>query len=53
MQNSLAQWWYDHPEVHREQIVERAMQFLWTGLQPLLSGIASDRIKRTRKAGVS
>jgi AcrR family transcriptional regulator len=31
-QNGLASWWFDHPEVLREEIVERLMQFCWSGL---------------------
>jgi AcrR family transcriptional regulator len=30
---ALANWWYDHPEVSREELVERVMQFAWTGLE--------------------
>ncbi|HET8565508.1 MAG TPA: TetR/AcrR family transcriptional regulator [Solirubrobacterales bacterium] len=38
-QNGLAEWWYDHPEVPREQIVERLLEFAWNGLeQTALSG---------------
>ncbi len=31
-QNGLASWWYEHPEVPREEIVERLLTFCWTGL---------------------
>jgi len=31
-QNGLAEWWYDHPEVPREQVVERLLEFAWSGL---------------------
>jgi AcrR family transcriptional regulator len=31
-QNGLASWWYEHPEVPREEIVQRLLQFCWTGL---------------------
>jgi AcrR family transcriptional regulator len=31
-QNGLARWWFEHPEVPREQVVERVMQFCWYGL---------------------
>jgi AcrR family transcriptional regulator len=32
-QNGLAEWWYDHPEVPREQVVERLLEFAWSGLE--------------------
>ncbi len=32
-QNGLASWWYEHPEVPREEIVERLLEFCWTGLE--------------------
>jgi AcrR family transcriptional regulator len=32
-QNALAEWWYDHPEVPREQVVERLLEFAWSGLE--------------------
>lgn len=31
-QNGLAAWWYEHPEVPREEIVERLLEFCWVGL---------------------
>lgn len=31
-QNGLASWWYEHPEVPREEIVERLLEFCWDGL---------------------
>ena len=31
-QNALAAWWYEHPEVAREEIVERVLDFCWRGL---------------------
>jgi AcrR family transcriptional regulator len=34
-QNGLASWWYEHPEVPREEIVQRLLQFCWTGLAQL------------------
>ena len=30
---ALANWWLDHPEVPRERLVERVMEFAWTGLR--------------------
>ncbi len=32
-QNGLAAWWYEHPEVPREEIVQRLLDFCWTGLE--------------------
>jgi AcrR family transcriptional regulator len=32
-QNGLASWWYEHPEVPREEVVERLLEFCWTGLE--------------------
>jgi AcrR family transcriptional regulator len=29
---ALANWWLDHPEVPRERLVERVMEFAWLGL---------------------
>lgn len=37
-QNGLAAWWYEHPEVPREEIVARVMQFCWHGLGELAAG---------------
>lgn len=31
-QNGLAAWWYEHPEVPREEVVERLLEFCWGGL---------------------
>lgn len=31
-QNGLAAWWYEHPEVSREEIVERVLDLCWGGL---------------------
>lgn len=30
---SLANWWLDHPDVPRERLVERVMEFAWIGLR--------------------
>lgn len=30
---SLANWWLDHPAVPREELVEAAVEFAWTGLE--------------------
>jgi AcrR family transcriptional regulator len=34
---ALANWWYDHQEVPREVLVDRAMAFAWLGLERLRS----------------
>lgn len=34
---ALANWWYDHQDVPREQLVERAMAFSWLGLERMSS----------------
>jgi AcrR family transcriptional regulator len=35
---SMANWWADHPEVSRAQMVEIAMDFAWLGLERLSRG---------------
>ena len=35
-QNGLAEWWYDHPEVPREQVVDRLLDFAWGGLERIV-----------------
>jgi AcrR family transcriptional regulator len=35
---SLAYWWGDHPDVPREFLVERVMDFAWVGLERLRAG---------------
>jgi AcrR family transcriptional regulator len=37
-QNGLAAWWYEHPEVPREEIVERLLEFCWIGLERVAKG---------------
>jgi AcrR family transcriptional regulator len=37
-QNELASWWYEHPEVPRETVVERLLQFCWEGLASIAEG---------------
>lgn len=37
-QNGLAAWWYEHREVPREQLVDRVMEFCWTGLERVAAG---------------
>ena len=34
----LANWWYDNSEVTREEIVDRAMEFAWLGLERVSGG---------------
>lgn len=34
----LALWWYDHPGVPRQRIVEAAMNGMWLGFERVLSG---------------
>jgi AcrR family transcriptional regulator len=34
---ALANWWYDHQDVPREVLVDRAMAFAWLGLERLRS----------------
>jgi AcrR family transcriptional regulator len=31
--NGMAVWWYEHPSAHRSELVQRVMDFCWTGLQ--------------------
>jgi AcrR family transcriptional regulator len=37
-QNGLAAWWYEHPEVPREEVVERLLEFCWVGLERVAKG---------------
>jgi AcrR family transcriptional regulator len=30
---ALANWWFDHPDVSREELVDRVMEFAWVGLE--------------------
>jgi AcrR family transcriptional regulator len=41
-QNGLASWWYEHPEVSREEIVERLLDFAWSGLERVATGTAGE-----------
>lgn len=34
----LANWWYDHQEIAREEVVDRAMEFCWLGLDRVSEG---------------
>ena len=40
--NGLAAWWYEHPEVPREQVVALATELLWDGFGRLAAAAASD-----------
>jgi AcrR family transcriptional regulator len=31
--NGTASWWYDHPEVARETLVEKVVEFVWPGIE--------------------
>lgn len=35
---TLANWWYDNQEVARQEIVDRAMEFTWLGLERVSDG---------------
>jgi AcrR family transcriptional regulator len=35
---ALANWWLEHPEVPRERVIARAMDFAWIGVQRLREG---------------
>ena len=39
--NGLAQWWWEHREIPREQVVELAMAMLWDGFSGLAANAAS------------
>jgi AcrR family transcriptional regulator len=41
--NGLAQWWWEHREVPREQVVELAMALLWEGFSGLLTAAGAAR----------
>ncbi len=32
-QNGLAAWWYEHKDIPRETIIDRMLEFCWTGLE--------------------
>jgi AcrR family transcriptional regulator len=40
--NGLARWWWEHPEVRREQVVELAHELLWKGFSGLLAELGRD-----------
>jgi AcrR family transcriptional regulator len=41
-QNGLAAWWYEHPEVPREEVVDRLLEFGWGGLGQVAKGAGSN-----------
>jgi AcrR family transcriptional regulator len=41
---SLAIWWDDHPDVPRERLVNRVMEFCWIGLERLAAGERHDTV---------
>jgi AcrR family transcriptional regulator len=40
---ALANWWYDHQDVPRAVLVDRAMSFAWLGLQRLSTALETPR----------
>ncbi len=44
----LAHWWTDHPEIPRESVVDRAMEFCWVGLDRVSQGevVVRGRLRR-------
>jgi AcrR family transcriptional regulator len=37
-QNGLASWWWEHPDVPREVLVDRMLEFCWIGLERVAGG---------------
>ena len=35
---SLAIWWQAHPEIEREWLVDRVMEYAWLGLEQVRAG---------------
>jgi AcrR family transcriptional regulator len=47
----LAMWWYEHPQVPREQVVATAMNTLWVGFERMLRGERGEpRPRRSRRS---
>lgn len=44
--NAVARWWYDHPEVSRDEIIELMLDVTWQGFEPL--GVEGKRRSRRR-----
>jgi AcrR family transcriptional regulator len=38
--NGMAAWWYEHPSATREELVERSLDFCWSGLERLATAAA-------------
>lgn len=36
--NGLADWWYEHPDVPRDEVVDRMIEFCWIGLERVAAG---------------
>jgi AcrR family transcriptional regulator len=51
-QNGLAVWWYDHPDVPREEVVESVMSLSWPGLRLLLTEAALVRYPPAPEGGL-
>jgi AcrR family transcriptional regulator len=41
--NGLALWWYEHPDVTREEIVDSVMTLAWPGIRQLITEAALER----------
>ncbi len=41
--NGVAAWWYDHPDVPRDELVELVYGFYWSGLRRSAADAAVDR----------
>ena len=42
----LAAWWFDHPEVSREELVDAVIEFAWLGLQQQAGHSFEARVKK-------
>lgn len=45
---AVANWWYDHPEVPREAVTDRVMEFCWIGLERVSDGVVASPVRRGR-----
>ena len=50
---ALANWWYDHQDVPRQDLVERVVAFAWRGLERLTDSPAAPRSAPSGTAGRS
>ena len=48
-QNGLADWWYDHRDVPREEIVDAVLDFCWLGFERVAAGESSQRRRPRRR----